>query len=118
MIKLRQKKLDELLKRAVTEILRFEVRDKRVSSAMITTERVKVSPDLQQANIYVSVLDQKKKKSILIGLEHAKPFIKKRLAQKLNLRHTPEINFVYDTLEHDATEIESLIDEDKKQHGY
>ncbi|MGC9337475.1 MAG: 30S ribosome-binding factor RbfA [Candidatus Cloacimonadia bacterium] len=118
MIKLRQKRLDELLKRAITEIIRFEVRDKRVTSTMITTERVKVSPDLHQANVYVSIMNPKNKKSMLIGLEHAKPFIKKRLAQKLNLRHTPEINFVYDTLEHNATEIESLIDEDKKERGY
>jgi ribosome-binding factor A len=118
MRKLRQKRLNELLKQAITEIIHFDVRDTRVSSSMMTTESVKVSPDLRHANVYVSLLDQKKKKSMLIGLEQAKPFIKKRLAQKLNLSHTPEINFVYDTLEHNATEIESLIDEDKKEHGY
>jgi ribosome-binding factor A len=116
MSQFRQERLNTLIKQAVTKIVHFDIRDKRVKS--ITIEDVKVSSDLHYATIYFSLWDDRNEKSTLIGLKSARKFIRKRLAERLNLKYTPEIRFVHDTLEQDAHSIESLIEEEGKRYDH
>ena len=79
---------DETVK-ALSEIVR-EVKDPRVSGAFITVTAADVTPDLKFAKIYFSVIgDSKEAKR---GLERAVGFIRRRLAETLNLRITPSLN--------------------------
>ncbi len=80
------------IKREIAEILQRELRDPRLGFVTIT--RVEVTPDLKVARVYVSVLgtEEEHNKS-LEALQHAKGFIRKEIAARLNFRYTPELVF-------------------------
>ena len=82
---------------------------------MISVTKVKVTPDLKYAKVYVSILNSKSNEKTLEGLKASAGFIRTSLAKKVNLRITPEIVFEYDdSIEH-GERIESLLQEIKKQ---
>ena len=85
---------DETVK-ALSVIVR-EVKDYRVSGALVSITGADVTPDLKFAKVYFSVIGGDGKE-VRQGLESANGFIRKRLAQTLNLRITPEIKFYEDT---------------------
>ncbi len=91
----RSERVEELIRQEVCEILREKVSDPRIGFISITG--VKISPDLKNASIYVSIFgDEKKKKDAMLGLYSATGFIRGELGHMLELRETPEIRFVRD----------------------
>jgi len=93
----RVEKLAALLKREISELLVNGLRDERIHQAMISITSVEVSGDLQYARIFVSLFgEEKKKDEVLVGLEEAKGFIRAELAQRLQMRRSPELVFKID----------------------
>ena len=85
---------DETVK-ALSTIIR-EVKDPRVSGAFVSITGAEVTPDLKFAKVYFSAMGADTKE-VKRGLESAVGFIRKRLAETLNMRITPEIKFYEDT---------------------
>ena len=79
----------------ISEILMNEIKDQNIKFVTITG--VEITNDLSFAKIYYTVLDQNKKESTKEALERASSFIRTKLAEKVNIRHTPELRFIYDT---------------------
>lgn len=78
-----------------TMLIRGEVRDPRVKK--VTINKVKVSPDLQIAKVYYSVLgDKAEREGVQLGLTKAAGFIRNAVGKDLDIRYTPEISFYYD----------------------
>ena len=95
----RRGRINDEMQRAMAEILR-SVKDPRVSGAFISVTGAEVTPDLKYAKIYYSALGMKSaedKKEIAKGLKSSAGYIRRQVAQRLNLRITPEITFVEDT---------------------
>ena len=95
----RRGRINDEMQKAVAEIIR-EVKDPRVSGAFISITGAEVTPDLKYAKIFFSALgvtDAEKKKEIAKELKSSAGFIRRQIAQKLNLRITPELSFVEDT---------------------
>ena len=95
----RRGRINDEMQRAVAEIIR-DVKDPRVSGAFISVTGAEVTPDLKYAKIYYSALgvtDTEGKKEIAKGLKSSAGFIRRQIAQRLNLRITPELTFVEDT---------------------
>ncbi len=83
------------VQRALSSIIR-EVKDPRVSPFTSVTE-IFVSPDLKTCKAYISVLGgEKEREDTFSGLSSAKGFIRRELARTVNLRNTPEIEFIMD----------------------
>ena len=90
----RSDRISDLIKVEISNILSFEVKDPRVKG--ITVLRVELSSDMKNSFIFFSSdnsFNDLDSKEILVGLEKAKGFIRKKLSNKLNLRRTPEIYF-------------------------
>lgn len=106
----RVERLNEQLKREITEIVRNEVKDPRIGFATITA--VRTSPDLSFARVYVSVFgEDAAKEQTVEGLQAAAPFIRGELGRRLHIRRIPELRFELDrSLEH-AMRIERLLHE-------
>jgi len=101
MAKYRQGKINDAVMQAMSETVR-EIKDPRVSSAMVTITAAEVTPDLKFAKIYFSAL-LADKGDVKRGLESAGGFLRRALAQKLNLRITPQLTFCEDrSIEHGA----------------
>lgn len=103
----RRGRINEEMSRELASILR-EIKDPRVSENFISITNVDVTPDLKYANIGFSSMTGDKAE-IKKGLVSASGFIRKRLAETLNLRITPELSFVPDDSIEYGAHINSLF---------
>ncbi len=82
--------------RELSVIIREDIKDPRISS-MASVVAVEVTPDLKYAKAYISVLgSEEEQKATIDGLKSAEGYIRRQLAQRVNLRNTPELTFVLD----------------------
>ena len=94
MAKYRIGRINDEMQKELAVILR-EVKDPRVSSAFISITAVETTPDLKFAKVFYSVLSGDKKE-ISRGLKSSAGYIRRQIAQRLNLRMTPEFTFCED----------------------
>jgi ribosome-binding factor A len=108
MVRKRIARLNEQLKRELTAIIQFELRDPRVGPVTITD--VEVAPDLYHAKVFFSASgDDDEKQRAREGLRAAAGFLRTELGRRLHIRRAPELHFTLDsTLEH-AMHIERLL---------
>ena len=84
------------VQRVISHVIEFEIKDPRVSS-LVSVTRCDVTNDLKECKCYISVLgSEDDAKSTMEGLNKASGFVRKRLAESLNLRNTPQIEFKLD----------------------
>lgn len=84
------------VQRVLAEIIRGEIKDPRISS-LTSVVAVEVAPDLKSCKAWISVLGgEEEREATLAGLKSAEGFIRRQIAQRINLRNTPEITFVMD----------------------
>lgn len=91
---LRQEKISSLVQETLSTIFLQKLTDPEFG--LVTITRTKVTPDLKIAKVYLSVYDKTKREYVLEHVESIKGFIRSELAKKVNLRHTPELNFYID----------------------
>lgn len=108
MAKYRKNKINGAFAEECAQIVR-EVKDPRVSDVWITVMNADVSADLKFAKVYYSVLGECDDRELAKGLKSAAPFIRSRLAERLNLRITPEITFIRDEGVKHGAEISALL---------
>lgn len=100
------------VQRELGEIIRTEIKDPRVSAAMLSVVTVEVTPDLKYCKVYVSALGSEKAVAdALAGLNSAMGYIRRELARRINLRNTPELSFVLDQSIEYGVNMSRLIDE-------
>lgn len=100
------------VQRELSEIIRTEIKDPRLSAAMTTVVSAEVTPDLKYCKAYISVLgSEEASKAVLEGLNSAVGYIRKELARRVNLRNTPEIRFVLDQSIEYGVNMSRLIDD-------
>ena len=94
MAKYRRDRINVEMVRELAAILR-EIKDPRVTDNFVSITAADVTPDLKFAKVYFSAMTGDKRE-IRRGLMSASGFIRKRLAETLNLRQTPELAFIAD----------------------
>jgi ribosome-binding factor A len=91
-------------------LLTREVHDPGIG--FITLTRVRVSPDLQLAQVSYTVLgDEKAREASGQALARAVPFLRRQIGTRLRLRRTPELRFVYDDSIAGQDRIERILNE-------
>jgi ribosome-binding factor A len=102
-------RINEEIQRELSEQFR-RLKDPRVSqTGMVSITRVDTTGDLRYARIYVSALDKSQEKEVLKGLKSAAGFLRRELGRSLQLRYTPELQFVADdSIQHGAHILEVL----------
>jgi len=103
----------EDIKRELTAILR-EMKDPRVSDALVSVVRVEVTNDLSYCSIYVSSMyGMEKSKEAARALKNATGYIRKELGSRLKLRHVPApLFYATDSIEYSANINKLLLDLD------
>lgn len=106
----RLKRLNEQLKRELSQLIRAEVRDPRVGQVTITG--VEVAADLGSARIYVRTVEGGDDlESSLEGLDAAAPFLRTTLGRTLRVRRIPELRFREDRSYEGARRITEVLSE-------
>ena len=100
------------VQRELSEIIRTEIKDPRVSGSMISVVSVEVTPDLKYCKAYISVLGgEGMAEEAIAGLKSAVGYIRRELAHRINLRNTPEISFILDQSIEYGVHMSKLIDQ-------
>lgn len=103
-------RINEEVMKALSHIITYELKNPNVTG-MISVTRVKVTPDLKYAKVYVSLLNSKSVEKTMQGLKESAGFMRSQVAKMVNLRITPELIFEYDdSIEH-GEKIENILKE-------
>lgn len=102
----RMNKIDEELKKEISNIISTELKNPHLTG-LISVTKVKTTPDLRFAKVFVSMINEKSKKENLSILKKSSGYIRSAIAKKVNLRYTPELVFEFD----ESLEYGSRIDE-------
>ena len=110
---LKIERLNNLIMREVSIILEREVKDRGIE--FVTVTAVKTTSDLSFSKIYVTILNDDKKDEIMKSLKGASGFIRRTLADRIEVRHIPKLEFVYDESIEYGKRIEDRIKEIHKK---
>lgn len=106
-------RLNDEFQKEISYILMTEVKDQNVKFVTITD--VDITNDLSYAKVYFTVLKDEYLDVTQKALNKASPFIRGKLSQNLNIRHTPEIKFIFDESIKYGEKIEKIIEEINKE---
>ena len=111
-------RINEEIQRQISADIR-RLKDPRVSgSGMVSVTRVDTTGDLRYARVYISVLDKTQEKDVLKGLKSAAGFLRRELGRALQLRYTPELQFIADdSIQHGAHILEVLRQVERQEEG-
>ena len=87
--------INQEIQKELSDLLR-SVKDPRIQDVMISITRVETTPDLRYTKVYVSFLQENKVSDAMAGLKSAAGFLRRQLAQNLQLRYAPEIQWALD----------------------
>ena len=109
-------RINEEVKREISNIIQNEIKDPRLT-AMVSVTDVKVTRDLRYAKVFVSIFgkDDEEKNNTFIALKNASGYIRRELAERVDIRHIPELQFVFDESIEYGNKIEKIIDEINKE---
>lgn len=111
----RPQRLGEQIRVEISALLVSELKDPRIGFATVTG--VRVTPDLRQAWVYISVLGSaEEQEQTLEGFRAAGSFIRRELAQRLSIRRIPELAFELDRSAEQAARIEELLRQTKGEN--
>ncbi|MDF2882461.1 MAG: ribosome-binding factor [Clostridiaceae bacterium] len=115
MTKYRSGRINEEMKKEISNIIQNEIRDPRLS-AMISVTKVDVTKDLRYAKVYVSIFgkDEEKQESIS-ALKNSSSFIRREIGHRINLRYTPEIIIELDNSIEHGMHIDEILNSIKEK---
>jgi ribosome-binding factor A len=106
----RPEKVAEQVREEIAQIVGYELDDPRV--AMVTVTDVRMSGNLREARIFVTVSGTEEETlGALKALHKAAPYVRRQLAFNLSLRHAPAIHFIRDTVEEKAARVDEILRE-------
>jgi ribosome-binding factor A len=91
----RTERVQSLIRHELGEILQQELKDPRIHG-LVSITAVEVTPDLRTARVFVSVFGDTPDAEALQALEAAKPFLRRELGQRLDLRYLPQLDLHLD----------------------
>ena len=113
----RHERIAEEIHHEISAMLAGELKDPRLTG-MATVTEVRVTPDLRQARVFVSVKGTgAEQTSTIQGLTAAAGFIRHELTERLQVRRAPELHFVLDRSEEYGQRIEELLRQAKKSEA-
>lgn len=106
----RVERLNEQLRREISEIVQWQVKDPRVGAVTIT--RVETTADLSYAKVWVLVTGSDEDRAAsLAGLGKAAAYVRSELASRLETRKVPALQFLPDRSMEHAARIERILDD-------
>ena len=106
-------RLNHTIQEVISMIIMREIKDDDIKFVTITG--VDTTSDLSYSKVYYTVLDVSKMDETKEALEKAAPFIRKCLAERIEVRHTPELKFIYDTSILYGEHIDNIIEQIKEK---
>ena len=113
MSEIKFQRINSELVKTISEILLLETNDEFLKSITITA--ADISHDLSYAKIYFTSILDRDKKDLEKEMDEAADFIRKFVAEKMDLRQTPKLKFLYDESIEYGNKIEQIIEQIKEK---
>jgi len=112
--KLRLQRIADRFREELSEIVLRKMNDPRIAGISITD--VTVDRELAYADVFVSAVEGvTRSKEVLAGLEHANGFLRRELADRVELRVFPRLRFHWDMTPERADRIEKVLADLRQQ---
>ncbi len=105
---IKQKQISNELARVIAEILGSEARDELLKTITITG--ADVASDLSSAKVYFTSLSPLDPTSLEKELKESAPYVRTLVAERMDLRHTPELRFIFDKSVEYGNKIDKIIE--------
>jgi ribosome-binding factor A len=113
----RPARVAEEFRQELSSIVARGLKDPRITG-FVTVTGAKMSPDLKEATVYVSIhAPEEERDRTLEGLRAAATYLQREVARNLRLRHTPHLRFVYDESVARGDRIDRLLREAREKDG-
>lgn len=109
MNQIKLKRIESELNKTIGEILLEESTDELMKSITITGSEI--SADLSFAKVYFTSMRELEHKKLEQEMNEASDFIRKFVAEKMDMRQTPKLRFVYDESIEYGSRIEKILEE-------
>lgn len=110
----RMLRVAELIRHAMADLLtRGAINDPVLDGHVVTVPRVKMSPDLKLASVYVMPLGGKDTSDVIAALDRHKKYLRTEIAHRINLKFAPDIRFKIDDTFDNVAKIDALLNSDK-----
>ena len=105
----RTQRLSHLFREELADLIRTELSDPRLGE-IVSITRVDVSPDLENASVFVSVLGEPETKTATMqAFSHAAPFLRRHLLERMHIRRIPQLHFQLDESIEEAAHVLDLM---------
>lgn len=104
----RLNRINEELKKEISQIISFKLKNPD-ATGLISITKVKITPDLKYAKVYVSLLNSKNEEKTIEALKSSAGYIRSLIAKRINLRITPELVFEKDDSMEYGMKIDSIL---------
>ena len=110
-MKIKTERVNAELARQITEVIASEIKDPRLSGAIVGVTKVYTTPDLKFAKVYLSIYasDAEKTKEAFDTICRSKVFIRNMLKDRVQIRLLPDLTFLIDDSVEYGAKIEKLI---------
>lgn len=101
-------KAAQAVREVVSMAILTELRDPRVK--YVTVTKVEVLPDMKQAKVYVTIMgDETQQRLSLRGLQNAAGFLQAKIAERIDTRYTPRLEFLLDEGAKNLQQIDQIL---------
>jgi ribosome-binding factor A len=110
----RMLRVAELIRHAMAQMLsRGDINDPVLEKHVVTVSRVKMSPDLKLATVYVMPLGGKDEPEVIAALDRHRKFLRGEIAHEVNLKFAPEIRFRIDDSFDTVSRIDAILNSER-----
>jgi ribosome-binding factor A len=109
----RSTRVGDLIREEIADIIMHKLRDPRIG--FVTVTGAEISEDLRHATIYLSVLDEERRKDTLGIIRASASFIRGELGKRLRIKYIPFLTFRIDESIEYGMKIDRLLDEIKAE---
>lgn len=112
-MKVKLERVNSELQRQISKVIATDIKDPRVQNGIISVTKVKTTPDLKYAKVYISVYadSDEKKKEAFDTVVRSRVFIRNMLKDSVQMRLIPELNFVIDDSLDYGMKIDKILSE-------
>ena len=101
-------KAAQAIREVVGMAILTDLKDPRIQNATVTY--VEVTPDMREARVHVSVMDDESQQKLTItGLQNSAGYLQHRIAKRLDTRYTPRLRFELDMGVKRSIEVEQIL---------
>lgn len=109
----RVERVKSIIGKNITDIIQFELRNPKIG--FCTVKEVWVSQDYSYARVYVTFLGTKYPRQNLEELNKCRGFVRSSLAKKLDIRKTPQVEFLLDEAEEKASHLDEILKKEQEK---